>query len=78
MLHNKTVSTLTDPRAGAQCRLCHPAMNFGGTPQSLRSLAPLPGEHTAEVLRQCGGLSDAEIAALGQKGICVQHQGSFS
>ena len=40
-----------------------PAPRFSRTPGAIRSTPPAPGEHTAEVLAQCG-LADDEIEAL--------------
>jgi crotonobetainyl-CoA:carnitine CoA-transferase CaiB-like acyl-CoA transferase len=49
-------------RLGAERMLGIP-VKLSDTPGSVRRPAPLPGEHTAEVLREAG-FSDAEIAAL--------------
>ena len=38
-------------------------VKLSDTPGAIRRTAPLPGEHTSEVLREAG-FSDAEIAAL--------------
>ena len=43
------------------------APKFSETPGQVRSTAPLPGQHTDEVLRALGR-SDEEIAALRAKG----------
>jgi crotonobetainyl-CoA:carnitine CoA-transferase CaiB-like acyl-CoA transferase len=58
---------------GMQVRVTHPVegetsalgipVKLSETPGSVRRPAPLPGEHTAEVLREAG-FSDEEIAAL--------------
>ena len=39
------------PRFGP-CTLAAPAVLFDKTPQSIRRLAPLPGEHTLELLKE--------------------------
>ena len=48
-----------------------PAPRFSETPATLRRRAPLPGEHSREVLAE-GGFSGAEIAALEASGSCRQ------
>jgi crotonobetainyl-CoA:carnitine CoA-transferase CaiB-like acyl-CoA transferase len=44
------------------------AIKLGGTPGSVRSAAPLPGEHTEGVLKDLG-LGSADIAALRDTGV---------
>ena len=44
-------------------------MKFSETPASVRTAAPLLGEHTEEVLRTLLGLSDSEIQALREEGV---------
>ncbi|MCC6314157.1 MAG: CoA transferase [Thermomicrobiales bacterium] len=43
-------------------------VKFGGTPGAITRPAPLRGEHTDELLREFGGYSDEEIAALREQG----------
>lgn len=74
ILHNKIIESHTDPRFGP-CRLARPAAVFGGTPQQIRAMAPLPGEHSVATLQEWAGLTMDEIQALGGKGICAQHAG---
>jgi crotonobetainyl-CoA:carnitine CoA-transferase CaiB-like acyl-CoA transferase len=45
-----------------------PVARFSETPQEVRRLPPLHGEHTAEVLRELG-LDDASQAALRAEGV---------
>lgn len=70
---NQTIESFDHPRLG-KCRLARPAVRFLKTPQTIRSLAPFPGEHTEEVLREFG-ISEAEIGEMGKKGLVVQHGG---
>jgi crotonobetainyl-CoA:carnitine CoA-transferase CaiB-like acyl-CoA transferase len=55
------------PEAG-NYRLIPPPARFSATPASVRRPAPLPGQHTREVLAE-SGLTDAEITALEQAGL---------
>jgi crotonobetainyl-CoA:carnitine CoA-transferase CaiB-like acyl-CoA transferase len=50
---NGTLVELEHPHCGA-LRLPRPVENFDATPSSIRSLAPLLGEHTDEVLTELG------------------------
>jgi crotonobetainyl-CoA:carnitine CoA-transferase CaiB-like acyl-CoA transferase len=54
------------PDAGA-FKLIPPPVRFSATPPSVRRPAPLPGQHTREVLAEAG-FSDAEINALSESG----------
>jgi len=58
----------THPVAGA-VETVGPPVRMSETPGSIRRPAPLLGEHTADVLRERLGLSDAEIAALAAAGV---------
>jgi crotonobetainyl-CoA:carnitine CoA-transferase CaiB-like acyl-CoA transferase len=55
------------PEAGSYRVIPAPA-RFSATPASVRRPAPLPGQHTREVLAEAG-LTDAEITALEQAGL---------
>ena len=55
------------PEAG-NYRLIPPPTRFSATPASVRRPAPLPGQHTREVLAEAG-LTDADITALEQAGV---------
>jgi crotonobetainyl-CoA:carnitine CoA-transferase CaiB-like acyl-CoA transferase len=78
------VSTLDDliaalpvaehPLAG-QYRQIPPPARFSATPASVRRPAPLPGEHTREVLAEAG-LTDAEIDKLEQTGVLRLPEGA--
>lgn len=45
------------------------SFKFSKTPGATQAPAPLLGAHTAEVLREVAGMSDAEIAELGELGV---------
>jgi crotonobetainyl-CoA:carnitine CoA-transferase CaiB-like acyl-CoA transferase len=55
------------PEAGSY-RLIPPPARFSATPASVRRPAPLPGQHTREVLAEAG-LTGAEITAMEQAGV---------
>ncbi|HVB43825.1 MAG TPA: CoA transferase [Streptosporangiaceae bacterium] len=55
------------PDAG-RYKLIPPPTRFSATPTSVRRPAPLPGQHTREVLAEAG-LTDSEIAALAEAGV---------
>jgi crotonobetainyl-CoA:carnitine CoA-transferase CaiB-like acyl-CoA transferase len=55
------------PEAGSY-KLIPPPVRFSATPASVRRPAPLPGQHTSEVLAEAG-LTDEEIAAMGAAGV---------
>src|SRR6185295_12230862 len=56
------------PRAG-KVRMVGAPVRLSETPGSVRTPAPLLGEHTSEVLRDLLGLSAAEVAALRGAGV---------
>ena len=58
----------THPVAGA-VRMTAPPVRMSETPGSVRTPAPLLGEHTTEVLRERLGLADEEIARLRRAGV---------
>jgi crotonobetainyl-CoA:carnitine CoA-transferase CaiB-like acyl-CoA transferase len=58
------------PRFGPY-KVIPPAARFSATPASVRRPAPLPGEHTREVLAEAG-LTDNEIRELEEAGV-LQH-----
>lgn len=45
-----------------------PPSQFAATPASFRFGAPLPGQHSAEILREAG-FDEAEIATMGEQGV---------
>jgi crotonobetainyl-CoA:carnitine CoA-transferase CaiB-like acyl-CoA transferase len=55
------------PAAGTY-KVIPPPVRFSATPASVRRPAPLPGEHTREVLAEAG-LTDAEISDLLDSGV---------
>ena len=63
------VVELTHPEAGATQALGCP-LHFSATPTRVDRPAPRLGEHTREVLRECG-YSDAEVDALVECGVVV-------
>ena len=58
----------THPVAGT-IRMTGPPVRLSETPGSVRSPAPLLGEHTDEILRERLALSDSEIARLHETGV---------
>ena len=58
----------THPVAGT-VRMTAPPVRMSETPGTVRSPAPLLGQHTQEVLRQRLGLSDDQIARLASSGV---------
>jgi crotonobetainyl-CoA:carnitine CoA-transferase CaiB-like acyl-CoA transferase len=56
------------PRAG-KVRMVGPAIRLSETPGSVRTPAPMLGEHTGEVLEKMLGLAGEEIAALRSEGV---------
>jgi crotonobetainyl-CoA:carnitine CoA-transferase CaiB-like acyl-CoA transferase len=66
ILENDTIGEFDHPGAG-RLRQARPAARFSRTPSSIRSGAPLLGEHTAGVLTEFG-FSAAEIAELRTSG----------
>ena len=56
-----TVVEHDHPHAG-RLRRARPAARFEGTPSGIRNGAPVPGEHTCDILREVG-CDDAEIEA---------------
>jgi crotonobetainyl-CoA:carnitine CoA-transferase CaiB-like acyl-CoA transferase len=61
------------PEAGTY-KVIPPPTRFSATPASVHRPAPLPGQHTTEVLAQAG-LSRAEIDQLAEAGILRQRDG---
>jgi len=64
------LQTLQHPTEGA-IRYVRPTTKFEKSPASVRSPAPLLGEHSCEVLR-AAGYGDAEIEALMARGVIIQ------
>ena len=60
---------------GGQYRQIPPPARFSATPASVRRPAPLPGEHTREVLAEAG-LADDEIGRLERAGVLRLPEGS--
>jgi crotonobetainyl-CoA:carnitine CoA-transferase CaiB-like acyl-CoA transferase len=53
---------------GGAFKVIPPPARFSATPPSVRRPAPLPGQHTAEVLAEAG-FTDSEIEALSASGV---------
>ncbi len=62
VVHNEAWFELDHPTAG-RIRTPRPVARFSETPQSVRRMPPLHGEHTAEVLRELG-FDDEGLARL--------------
>ena len=62
------VQTLWNPLAAAPTQAVGPGfpLKFSGTSADYDAPAPLPGQHSREVLARLGGLSDDELASLVQ------------
>jgi CoA:oxalate CoA-transferase len=52
-----------------------PAVKLSETPGAVRTGAPLLGQHTADVLRECLGLDEREIDRLRQIGAIGKNHG---
>ncbi len=63
------------PRAGKVPMMGVP-FRLSETPGAIRSPSPSLGEHTAEVLRELLGLSDAQVGDLAARGIVVSPKGA--
>ena len=63
------MTDLVHPVTGPQ-RQVKPVVEMKGSPTAARPAA-MPGEHTARVLREVGGCSEEEIAALLEQGVVV-------
>ncbi len=64
----KAIVDTTHPVAGA-VKMTAPPVQLSDTPGSIRSPAPLLGQHTEQVLRERLGLGDEEIARLRSIGV---------
>ncbi len=67
---NEMIVTYDHPRAGSVLTLGIP-VKFGSTPGAVSRPAPLLGEHSAELLREFGGYSDAAVRDLQAQGVIV-------
>jgi crotonobetainyl-CoA:carnitine CoA-transferase CaiB-like acyl-CoA transferase len=67
IVHNGSWFEAEHPSAG-RLRMPRPVARFSETPQEVKRLPPLHGEHTAEVLRELG-LDDAAQAKLRAEGV---------
>ena len=63
----RAVVESTHPVAGT-VRMTAPPVRMSETPGTIRSPAPLLGEHTAQVLRERLGMSDEDIGRLRRAG----------
>lgn len=66
--HRKMRIDLPHPLAGSVPSVASP-IKFSDTPITYGSAPPLLGQHTQDILSTLGGLSEAEIKALGDRGI---------
>jgi crotonobetainyl-CoA:carnitine CoA-transferase CaiB-like acyl-CoA transferase len=66
--HRKMKVDLPHPQAGTVPSVANP-IKFSGTPIEYTSAPPTLGQHTRDILSTLAGLSEAEIAALHDKGI---------
>jgi crotonobetainyl-CoA:carnitine CoA-transferase CaiB-like acyl-CoA transferase len=70
VLHRQMVVEVDHPTLG-KVKQVGVAPRLSGTPGRVRSLSPLPGEHTDEVLRELG-YEQGEITHLRQEGVVQQ------
>jgi crotonobetainyl-CoA:carnitine CoA-transferase CaiB-like acyl-CoA transferase len=66
--HRKMEVDLPHPQSGTVPLVANP-IKFSATPIVYRSAPPLLGQHTQDVLSTLGGLSEAEIKTLSDKGV---------
>ncbi|WP_019143082.1 CaiB/BaiF CoA transferase family protein [Noviherbaspirillum massiliense] len=66
--HRKMHVDLPHPQSGTVPSVANP-IKFSATPITYRSAPPMLGQHTQDVLSTLGGLSEAEIKALKDKGV---------
>jgi crotonobetainyl-CoA:carnitine CoA-transferase CaiB-like acyl-CoA transferase len=64
----KAIVETTHPVAG-DVKMTAPPVQLSETPGSIRSPAPLLGQHTEQVLRERLGLGEEEIARLRRTGV---------
>src|SRR5690606_16152614 len=64
--HLGMAAPVASPRG--ELRLVRSAFDLSRTPPSVRTAAPVPGEHTREVLAELG-LPEGEVAALAREGV---------
>jgi crotonobetainyl-CoA:carnitine CoA-transferase CaiB-like acyl-CoA transferase len=67
IVHNASWFEMDHPTAG-KIRAARPVARFSATPQEVRRMPPLHGEHTAEVLRELG-FDDAGMTKLKAEGV---------
>merc|ERR1712060_964931 len=75
VVQNGLIQTMQHPWALHPMRQPRTAAQFDVAPFELRRHAPLLGEHTNEVLREIGGLNDAELQDLQQSKIIQEVSG---
>ena len=68
------VHEVTSPQAFDGLRLAGRPVKFPGSPQRPVTAPPTMGQHTAEVLRDLLGYTDADIAALRESGVIDRKQ----
>lgn len=68
VVHNRMVQTFDSPLG--ELRLISPPFKMERTPPSIRSIPPLHGQHTRQVLEQAG-FTPAEVDALVRDGVIV-------
>jgi len=64
-----------DHPSEGRIRVVNPPVRFSASPSEITRPAPLLGQHSREVLREVG-VSDAEIAALIERGILIEPKGN--
>ncbi|WP_417209787.1 CaiB/BaiF CoA transferase family protein [Antarctobacter sp.] len=64
-----SIISLPDEQTGTTVRMASPSGRFSGFEGTVRTLGPLVGEHTDEILSNLGHLTPDEIAALRSRGV---------
>ena len=68
------MATIEHPALGTQ-RVVGSPLSMSVTPPAVQGPSPRIGEHTDELLRDLGGLDDAELARLREAGVIGRFEG---
>jgi CoA:oxalate CoA-transferase len=70
----RALLTHVDDRRGGTRAVVRTPARFSASRNEIRGSAPLPGEHSALVLRELLGFDDAKLEALEASGVLVRHE----